>query len=284
MRIARRAHLLVLALALPAVTFHAHAANVSAQRTATQRTATQPTATQRTATQPPMPIFTTPAQMAENSPNWGGYVASGRKFRYVKATFAVPRLDCAKTPGKPGNPTFVGEWVGLDATTVEQDGIQAECDGRNAEYAAWYEMYPKAAAYPPMTVNPGDTIQASVWYAANKQEYELILSDLSNGEGFTEWARCGGRSCANSTAEVITEAPGKSGAAKAAYFPLADCGTTSFTAISITDAVGQRGTFASAYWQSTRFEMEDNSGQVKAAISGLIGNGGAFRTYWEHES
>lgn len=278
MRIARLAHLLILALALPAVTFHAHATSVSAQHPATQHPPTQHLATQDQVT------FSTPAQMAENSPNWGGYVASGNKFRYVKATFVVPRLNCAKTPGKPGTPTFVGEWAGLDAATVEQDGIQAECDGRNAQYAAWYEMYPKAAVYPPMTVNPGDTVQASVWYAANKHEYELTLSDLTDNQGFTEWARCGGSSCANSTAEVITEAPGKSGAAKAAYFPLADCGTTSFTGISITDSAGRRGSFGSADWQSTRFEMEDDAGQVKAAISGLLGNGSAFRTYWEHES
>jgi hypothetical protein len=219
---------------------------------------------------------------AEYSPNWGGYVATGTTFRYVRGTFTVPKLDCAKTPGKSGAPTLVGEWVGLDSVTVEQDGISGECNGHTAQYAAWYEMYPKPAAYPTMSVSGGDTIQASVWYVSGKGEYELIVSDLTNGQGFTKWERCGKRSCANSSAEVITEAPGKSSGG--GYFPLSDFGTTSFSAISITDATGQRGTFTSGDWTTTRFVMEDSSGHVKASISGLGQNGSAFQTYWERET
>jgi hypothetical protein len=222
--------------------------------------------------------------MAEYSPNWGGYVATGTKFRYVRATFTVPRLDCAKTPGTSKDPALVGEWAGLDSVSVEQAGISGQCTDGHEQYAAWYEMYPKSPVYPEMSVSQGDAIQASVWYVASKHEYQLVVSDLSNGQGFTKWERCGARSCANSSAEVITESPGKSVAAKGAYYPLADCGTTRFTGISITDAAGQRGTFTSGNWQSTMFVMQDNSGRVKAAISGLTGNGGAFNTYWERET
>jgi hypothetical protein len=223
-----------------------------------------------------------PAVMSEYSANWGGYVARGTTFRYVRATFTVPKLNCAKTPGASGNPTMVGEWVGLDTSTVEQDGIQGQCNGRNAQYVAWYEMYPKSPVYPNMTVSPGDTIQSSVWYVAGKREYELILDDLTNREGFTRWAQCGKNPCANSSAEVIAEAPGK--AAGGGYFPLTDFGTASFSGVSITDAAGQRGTFTAPYWQATRFQMEDNSGQVKASVSGLAQNGTVFKAYWQHES
>jgi hypothetical protein len=224
------------------------------------------------------------AAMAEYSPNWGGYVATGTKFRYVRATFTVPRLNCVKTPGDGKTPALVGEWAGLDEQTVEQDGISGQCTHGQAEYAAWYETYPKAPVYPAMTVSQGDKIEVSVWYVASKHEYDLILSDLTNGEGFSKWERCGARSCANSSAEVITESPGKTVAAKSGYFPLADCGTTSFADISITDMTGQHGTFTSSDWQNTRFVMEDNSGRIKAAISGLTDKGGAFQTYWEHSS
>jgi hypothetical protein len=234
------------------------------------------------------PAVTSRAAMATYSPNWGGYVASGTTFQYIKATFTVSRLDCAKTPGTAKTPTMVGQWVGLDSSSVEQDGIEGECDGTTAKYSAWYEMYPKQAVYPAMAVNGGDTVQASVWYAASKHEYELILTDLTNGQGFTKWARCGkdttggkGGTCQNSSAEVITEAPGKPGGG---YFPLADSGTTSYTGISITNAAGQQGTFTSGNWLTTRFVMQNGSGRVKAAIGGLTGGGSAFQTYWERES
>jgi Peptidase A4 family len=220
----------------------------------------------------------------EYSPNWGGYVATGTKFRFVRATFAVPKLNCEKTPGDGKTPALVGEWVGLDEQTVEQDGISGECSHGHSEYAAWYETYPKAPVYPAVTVSAGDKIEASVWYVASKHEYELILSDLSSGAGFDKWEPCGANSCANSSAEVITESPGKTVAAKNGYFPLADCGTSSFSDISITDMIGQHGTFTSLDWQDTRFVMEDDSGRVKAAISGLADNGAAFQTYWEHAS
>ena len=66
------------------------------------------------------------------SQNWGGYVAQqhGVKFRYVRATFFVPYVDCASTPS-----SFSGHWVGLDGAgnaTVEQDGILAACQGDHA--------------------------------------------------------------------------------------------------------------------------------------------------------
>jgi hypothetical protein len=222
--------------------------------------------------------------MDQYSPNWGGYVASGSTFRSVRATFKVPALNCVKTPGTTKNPALVGEWVGLDTATVEQDGISGQCTSGHEQYSAWYEMYPKTPVYPTMTVSQGDVIQVSVRYAVNKHEYELILKDLSNGEGFTKWARCGKHACANSSAEVITESPGRSVAAKTAYYPLADSGTTSFTGISITDGTGQSGTFTSPGWQTSKFVMQDGSGRVKAAISGLTRNGSAFRTYWERET
>jgi hypothetical protein len=71
------------------------------------------------------------------SQNWGGYVARqhGVKFRYVRAAFFVPYVDCASTPS-----SFSGHWVGLDDAgngTVEQDGILAACQGTTPVYSAW---------------------------------------------------------------------------------------------------------------------------------------------------
>jgi len=235
------------------------------------------------------PSFGAPAvaqltDTVEDSPNWGGYMATGTTFRSVQATFTVPELDCTVTPGSTRNPALVAEWAGLDSVTVEQDGISGQCADGHAEYAAWYEMFPKDPVYPGVRISAGNTIEVSVRYVTAKGEYQLILDNLSSGKGFTKWRRCSARSCANASAEVITEAPGKSVAAKTAYYPLADYGSTSFTAISITDAAGQSGAFTSAYWQVTRFAMQDHAGRVKAAIGSLTGDGDTFATYWEHEN
>jgi Peptidase A4 family len=275
--IVRLARPFVLAVAIPATAFLA----ISGQARATSGPGNDSSG-QASATSFGGPAVIARTSYAEYSPNWGGYVATGTTFRYVRATFTVPRLDCAKTPGKSGAPTLVGEWVGLDSATVEQDGISGECNGHNAQYAAWYEMYPKSAAYPTMSVSGGDTIQASVWYAASKGEYELTVSDLTDNQSFTKWERCGKGSCANSSAEVITEAPGKSSGG--GYYPLSDFGTTSFSSISITNAAGQHGTFATSGWLTTRFVMEDSSGHVKTEIGSLGQNGSEFQTYWERET
>lgn len=81
------------------------------------------------------------------SGNWAGYVAGrpGVKFRYVRAVFFVPYLDCASTPS-----SFSGHWVGLDGagnSTVEQDGILAACQGTTPQYSARYEMFPLPPVY-----------------------------------------------------------------------------------------------------------------------------------------
>jgi hypothetical protein len=231
------------------------------------------------------PIVANVAAMATDTQNWAGYVTAGRHYRYVAATFTVPRINCAATPGTNSNPTLMADWVGLDglgsSATVEQDGITAGCgNSHSAAYYAWYEMYPKAPVYPAMSVSPGNTIQASVYYSGG-EDYQLVLRDLSNNEGFTRWERCGTGSCANSSAEVITESPGKS---SGGFFRLADFGTTSFRDISITDGVGQHGPFTSPHWQSAMDVMVDRSHQVKAAVGGLTQDGHGFSVFWRRQS
>jgi hypothetical protein len=225
-----------------------------------------------------------PVTMADSSQNWAGYVSTGNRFRFIQATFRVPALNCRKTPGTAKVPALVGEWVGLDGltgsrVTVEQDGISGQCAKGVPSYAAWWEMFPKVPVYPGVFIRPGDTIQASVYYSAKTRQYRLTLSDLSNGQGFSTWRRCGASSCRNGSAEVITEAPAMSVSGNRLY-PLADCGTESYSHIQITDAAGQRGGFASSNWQNTQLVMVDNSNRVKAATSSLS-HGTAFKTYWK---
>ncbi len=142
------------------------------------------------------------------SQNWGGYVAQqhGVKFRYVRATFFVPYVDCASTPS-----SFSGHWVGLDgagSATVEQDGILAACEGATPTYSAWYEMFPLPPVYSTMTVRPGNSIVASSYYDSGTGKFTLSLTDTTNGEHFTHTLSCpSGSQCQRLSAEVISEAP-----------------------------------------------------------------------------
>jgi hypothetical protein len=180
-----------------------------------------------------------------------------------------------------------GDWVGLDGigsqhVTVEQDGIAGQCVRGVPSYGVWWETYPKAPVYMSIAIFPGDIIQASVYYSSAARQYRLTLTNLTNGEGFSTWRRCGGSSCQNATAEVITESPSMS-VSGSRYWPLAACGTSSFGKITITSTAGQRGGFASSRWQNTELVMIDNARRVKDATSGLS-HGTAFQTYWQRAS
>jgi Peptidase A4 family len=229
----------------------------------------------------------TSSAMSVSSQNWAGYVASNNRFRYVQASFAVPALNCRKTPGTAKTPAMVGVWVGLDGlggrvVTVEQDGIAGQCVRGVPTYAAWWEMYPKAPVYSGMVIHPRDVIQASVYYNSGNRQYRLTLTDLTTGRGFSTWRRCGASSCHNASAEVITESPSVSVSSNR-LFPLAAFGTVSYSRIQVTDAAGQRGGFGSSRWQNTELVMVDAAGHVKSGTTGLS-HGVAFKNFWERAS
>jgi hypothetical protein len=227
----------------------------------------------------PSPGRVADVTMGNASPNWAGYVAYGTRFRYVQATFKVPKLDCRKTPGT----AVASEWVGLDGAgshSVEQDGIAAQCSHDAASYYAWWETFPKPPVYPRWRVSAGDTVRASVWYDSAARKYRFDLNDQSNGHGFSDWEKCGTSSCRDLSAEVITEAPGKSATATK-FYPFADCGTSRFWGISITDAAGKRGGFEYRDWRTATVTMVDKSDHVKAVTGGLGSGGTAFNTYWK---
>lgn len=235
----------------------------------------------------PQPLYERATAVTASAPSWGGYIARGPKFRYIQATFTVPRLNCRKTPGTAKQPAVVYDWVGLDGTTqpatVEQDGVGAECWKGGAFYGIWWEMFPKSPVFSQsIAVFPGQRIQASVYYSSASRKYHLVVNDLSNGEGFSTWQRCSTSHCANGTAEVITESPCKAVACNS-WVPMADFGTSSYWNISITDASGQRGAFASSHWQNIKVVMIDGGGRVKAQVSNLS-HGTAFKTYWKSAS
>ncbi|HEY2553531.1 MAG TPA: G1 family glutamic endopeptidase [Streptosporangiaceae bacterium] len=221
--------------------------------------------------------------MTLTSGNWAGYVALPRKvsgsFRHVQATFTVPSVNCAKTPKG-----IAVQWVGLDgfnSNTVEQDGVQASCGSGGPVYAAWWENFPKnpIEVVSSVKVRPGDAITASVFFnaaaGAHHNQYNLVLTDVTNGKSFNLWKPCGASSCPNNSAEVISEAPSNS----EGILPLADYGIASFLSVGVTNKAGQRGGIAGKNWTNDRIIQTGKGGHTLATPSPLFGGKGFSNTW-----
>lgn len=232
----------------------------------------------------------------EASTNWAGYVATGSwngaGFRYVQATFNVPSANCAKsTSGTTANPDTFDDWVGLDgvgynfgaSSSVEQIGIYGQCVNGAPSYGAWWETYPHPEIPISLTVSPGDAITASVFWDATRTaaqgQYHLVLTDVTTGQTFSQYEACAVASCANSSAEVITEAP----AIGTATLPLADYGIANYENLAVTDRSGQRASFASSHWVNTPVEQVNATGTTVLSEPGSLFGGQAFSTYWRGE-
>ena len=214
------------------------------------------------------------------SQNWGGYVAQRRgvKFRYVRAAFFVPYVDCASSPS-----SFSGHWVGLDGAgngTVEQDGILAACQGTTPVYSAWYEMFPLPPVYSNITVRAGNSIVASAYYDSGAGKFTLSLTNTTNGEHFTHTVACpSGSPCQRSSAEVISEAPSSG----TSILPLTNFRAESFTDVVVTNSHGQRAGLRAAWWNTFGVSTENNSGAVLDQPTEIF-RGKAFDCYWMAQS
>ena len=283
--------------AVAAVTIAASAAAFSAPyaaaRTIAHLAAASPaTASPATASPAPQPMIPAPlpggpagtsaAAMIDTvfSHNWGGYAVhrSGVTFRRVKATFFVPFMNCAVTPGSTAPGDFSSHWVGLDgfaSQTVEQDGIEADCINGSPHYDAWHEVFPRPEQPVSMKIRAGDSITASVRYSRSTRKYRLEVRDNTNGNHFTVHQSCAGSACVRSSAEAISEAPSDS----SDILPLADYGASSFSAISVTSGSGRTGGLKSSHWSHSKIvQVGGSSGVIIASPTALHGR--SFNVYW----
>jgi len=232
----------------------------------------------------------------EASSNWAGYVSTGSwngaGFRYVQATFNVPSVNCGKSAaGNAAYPDTFDDWVGLDgvgynfgaSTSVGQIGIYGQCTSGTPSYGAWWETYPDPETQIGFTVSAGDAITAAVFWDSTRTvaqgQYLLALTDVTTGQTFSQYEACAVASCANSSAEVITEAP----AVGAATLPLADYGISNYENIAVTDRSGQRASFSTSNWVNTEVEQLDSTGSTVVSAPGPLFGGQAFSSYWYAE-
>jgi Peptidase A4 family len=178
----------------------------------------------------------------------------------VTARFVVPTTSC---PVAKAASYF---WVGFDGwtdQTVEQAGVGAYCivhsgSSYKPEYFDWYEMYPNKPTEK-FTVDPGDTIVATVSYSAATSKYSLQVTDKSHpGASFKVSKACpSGSTCDRASAEVITEDPG-GGPTKAQY--LANFHTVTFSHVQVTSSNGTVGGLGTnSQWSGDKVVMEYKS-------------------------
>ena len=199
-----------------------------------------------------------------DSTNWSGYAATGSTYTSVATTFTEPAVKCSS------GDQYSSFWVGLDgysSDSVEQTGTEADCDGRTAEYSAWYELYPAYPVTYSNTVKPGDVITETVSFSGS-ETYAMTIKDST--EGWTKTTTKNSRGDARSSAEVIAEAPYDGG-----VLPLSDFGTVNFSGSTVD------GSTLSSF-NPTGIDMTaDSNGAAEATVSAL--SGGSFSDTWNSQ-
>lgn len=202
------------------------------------------------------------------SSNWSGYAATGSDgaFNSVSSSWTEPTATC-----NDDGADYAAFWVGLDgynSDSVEQTGTDSDCDGGSPDYYGWYEMYPADPVYFDNAVEPGDSMSASV--AVSGDTYTLTLTD--NSQGWTQTENETESGLADSSAEVITEAP----SSEDGPLPLADFGNVNYG--------GSTANGASLSSQNpTQIIMVGSSGDQLDSTSSIDGSGD-FSNTWLAES
>jgi hypothetical protein len=218
---------------------------------------------------------------AATSSNWSGYdvTANAGAVTSVRGSWTVPSVSGI------GSSTS-SAWVGIDganSSSVEQIGTESDMTDGTPNYYAWYEMYPKASVtISSITINPGDTVSASVNYVKTsngKATFTLTLTDGSKSYSTTQTIANPSRS----SAEWVVEAP-----SYVNVLPLANFGAVTFTNAQATIS-GQSGPInnSSNAWSSAGASYSainmDNpvSGALEATTSDLALSGTSFTTTFQ---
>jgi hypothetical protein len=117
-----------------------------------------------------------------SSPNWSGYAGTTTNANQVSGDWTVPAVS--KTKGN----TYSSTWVGIDGFTngdLIQTGTEQDWVNGRAVYDAWWEILPAAeTVITSMTVRPGDSMQADIYYAGGGQWW-ISIEDVTELEPFS---------------------------------------------------------------------------------------------------
>jgi Peptidase A4 family len=218
------------------------------------------------------PALNVPAA-ANTSYNWAGYVATARapaaigqtakQFTSVSGTWTIPTV--APATSTQADTT----WVGIGGVTSQdliQAGTQAIAQPNGSvTYAAWYETLPQTTMPLNVTVNPGDSVSASVTEVSSG-EWLIAFRNNTTGASTSEQVAY---NSSLSAAEWIEEMPLNGNS----FVPLDDFGAIAFlngTAVENGDTVTISGAGAEP------LTMVTDVGQTLAAPSALGTDGESF--------
>jgi hypothetical protein len=199
-----------------------------------------------------------PAAMADSSEssNWAGYAVHRARVDFTKVvgTWRQPKATCT-----PGQPTYSSVWVGIGGYSVtsqalEQIGTEADCtaSGRQSS-SAWLELVPAASQAVKVPVAPGDRVRALVSVAG--RQVTLALTNFTRHRTFTRRLRAS--KLDTTSAEWIVEAPSVCSASSCQTLPLANFGSTGFTAASAVTTAGHTGTIDDRRWMTTKITLAE---------------------------
>jgi hypothetical protein len=220
-------------------------------------------------------LIAAPAASADSSQssNWAGYAVHHKRvnFNKVLGTWIQPTATCTA-----GQPTYSSVWVGIGGYSVssqalEQIGTEADCTAAGVESStAWYELVPAPSQAVRIPVAPGDHVRASVAVAGH--QVTLTLTNLTHRRSFSK--RLHASQVDTTSAEWIVEAPSVCSSSSCQTLPLANFGSTGFTAASAQTTTRHVGTIDDHRWTTTKITLAEGG---RRFISGG-GPGAPFAT------
>jgi Peptidase A4 family len=177
--------------------------------------------------------------------NWSGYAIAnfqtGKKYTSAQSTWVVPTVTYGGTDAGASN-EYSSNWVGIggfcmnalctrgDRTLIQLGTEQDVSPSGSTNYSAWYELIPQFPVTIPLTISPGDTINASLQCvsacSAKKQNWLLSMTDVTTNQS---WSTTLSYGSSLASAEWIEEAPYSNG-----VLPLADFNVANFLAGAAT--------------------------------------------------
>jgi Peptidase A4 family len=220
-------------------------------------------------------LIAAPAAAADTSEssNWAGYAVHHPRISFSKVlgSWTQPTATCTS-----GQPTYSSVWVGIGGYSVssqalEQIGTEADCTaGGRESSSAWLELVPAASQTIRVPVEAGDRVRASVSVVGH--QVTLSLTNLTRHRSFSRRLRA--TQLDTSSAEWIVEAPSVCSASACQTLPLADFGSTGFTAASAVTTSGHTGTIDDRHWTTTRINLAEGGRRFISAGA----PGGPFAT------
>lgn len=230
----------------------------------------------------PKPNSENNSNLQSTSTNWSGYAAATnlahpqpKSVTRVVGSWTVPAVSSTVTDA------YSSIWVGIDgykSPSVQQIGTEQDWIGGEAQYYAWYEMFPaNSHLIQGFPVAPGDEITAKVLFIANGV-YELSIRNVTqNVYTVIPKNKTTSKNLQRSSAEWIVEAP----SSQQGVLPLANFGTAQMYTCKAT-INGIKGSINQSNWQSDAITMEAGS-VIKAVPSSLSSNGQDFSVEWMNE-